>query len=128
MWKGGLMKKSFKVIFAAVLLFILSAPFVSANDDMGIPLDTYTKGGVGYSFVYFDGILYTIISDGNYDFHFEEYDDEWVELEIIPNGERPPLYTPVYIQWGTFDPVFLTYDPLEGGTYLLGSETGYAEK
>jgi len=73
------MKKSFKIIFAAVLLFILSAPFVSANDDMGIPLDTYTKGGV-------------------------------------------------YIQWGTFDPVFLTYDPLEGGTYLLGSETGYAEK
>jgi hypothetical protein len=94
---------------------------------MGIPLDENTKAGVGYTFVYFNGIVYNIITDGNYYLEFEEYDNEWVRLYIIPTEEKPQ-YSPVYVQWGIFDPVVLELDSDVGETYLLGSETGYAEK
>jgi hypothetical protein len=126
MWKGGLMKKSFKVILAAVLLFILSTSLIYAQDVMGIPVDV--KIGSVCTFVNFNGITYGIINGGDYYFNFEEYDSECVKLDIIPCGEKPQSYSTIYIQWSTSNSVYLTVGADGGGTYLLGSETGYAEK
>ncbi|MCD6379535.1 hypothetical protein J7M07_03720 [bacterium] len=120
------MKKSFKVVFAVLLLCVLSTSIVSAQDPMGIPVDVKISGG-GCTYVYFNGIMFRIASRGDYYFDFEEYDDEWVSLRIIPY-EQKPEYHPVYIQWGTFDTVVLTLETGDDGIYLLGSETGYAEK
>ncbi|MDZ7860671.1 MAG: hypothetical protein U5O15_08435 [Candidatus Krumholzibacteriota bacterium] len=126
MWKGTLVENSIKVFFAVVLLFLLASSLVYAGDEMGIPVDVKTGGG--YSFVYLNETLFSIYSSGEYYISFEEYDSEWVLVDIVPYGEKPDEYSPVYIQWDAFDPVVITLDSDEGETYLLGSETGYAEK
>ncbi|HMA77430.1 MAG TPA: hypothetical protein VKO43_08980 [Candidatus Krumholzibacteriaceae bacterium] len=126
MWKGTLVENSIKVFFAVILLFLLSSSFVYAEGEMAIPVDVKTGGG--YSFVYLNGTLFSIYTSGEYYIGFEEYDSEWVMVDIIPCGEKPDEYSPVYIQWDVFAPVVITLESDEGETYLLGSETGYAEK
>ncbi len=120
------MENSIKVFFAVILLFLLSSSFVYAEGEMAIPVDVKTGGG--YSFVYLNGTLFSIYTSGEYYIGFEEYDSEWVMVDIIPCGEKPDEYSPVYIQWDVFAPVVITLESDEGETYLLGSETGYAEK
>lgn len=121
------MKDFMKIFFAAVLLLTLTTSALPSQfDSKQIARSTKTTGGV--DFVYFNGIIYTIYTEGTYNLIFEEYDAEWVKLDIIPCYDSGEGYSPITVQWEDFSPVVLELESEEGETYLLGTETGYAEK
>jgi len=120
------MKKCCRVIFAVVLLLSLAAPMVQSEGEYGIPKPV--KVANNYELVTFEGVVFSIYSQGNYYLLFSEYDSEKVRLDILPAYQEYNEYPPVYIQWGTFSILELGIGSDDGETYLLGTETGYAEK
>jgi len=121
------MRKLMRIFLAAVLISSLSTPAVTFQmDEKGIAKDTKTSGGI--SFVYFNGLIYVISTEGEYELTFSEYDAERVRLDIVPCYMAQDQYDPLYVQWSSFEPVLLELDSENGETYLLGTETGYAEK
>ncbi len=121
------MKKLMKIFLAAVLISSLSTPaFTFQFDQKGIVKETKTSGGT--SFVHFNGITYVICTEGEYQLTFSEYDTERVRLDIMPCYMAQDQYDPLSVQWSSFEPVLIELDSEDGETYLLGTETGYAEK
>ena len=120
------MKNCIRVIFAVVLLLSLAASMVQSEREyaMAKPVKVSNNARV----VNFDGITYYIYSQGDYTIYFSDYDTQKVRLDIYPAFVDYSEYPPVYVQWSTFTTVELGVDNDEGETYLLGTETGYAEK
>ena len=120
------MKNCSRVIFAVVLLLSLATSMVQSEGEYAIakPVKVYS----GCRIITFDGITYSIYSQGDYSLFFSEYDSQNVKLDIIPAYVQYSEYPPIYVQWSVFSTVALGVGSSEGETYILGTETGYAEK
>ena len=117
------------VIFIVVSVLVLAASSVSAALSLENQMDVDEKIiSPGYQVVQFDGMVYRIYTAGCFTLTFDRVDDEHHRVFIIAaEGEVLP-YSSIYMQWGLFPPVCLELGLGGGSTYLLGTETGYAEK
>ncbi|MBN1164512.1 MAG: hypothetical protein JXB45_08030 [Candidatus Krumholzibacteriota bacterium] len=119
--------KGSKIVFSiAMLALILAATNLSAQIPNGIPLDKQLSPG--YSIVKFDGIIYRIYTEGSVRITFRKIDNQHHSVKLIPIGDNVFPFCDVVVQWGCFFPVCLGIDSASGETYILGTETGYAEK
>lgn len=115
-----------KILMAFVAVMILAAPFAHAEDYLGVPTDK--TPGATYKLVRFDGVVYRVTTDVACELFFYKVDDWHHGLSIKPVEEGPLPFCMVVVQWGLFPPVTLGLGM--GGTndWILGTETGYAEK
>ena len=121
------MRGSGKILMAALALVLVTTPLALAKGEpRSMPTDKTT--GTVYTLIRFDGVIYRVVSEIPCDITFERIDEEHhrVFVATIPDGVIS--YCEVEIQWGDFPPVVL--DIVLGGnnSWLLGIETGYAEK
>ncbi|MBN2070708.1 MAG: hypothetical protein JW814_04555 [Candidatus Krumholzibacteriota bacterium] len=119
------MRMMTKVFLLAVSVLVLASVPVRADGALGIAVDKTVSSDVRV--LVFEGTTYKIFTISNYLITFERVDNTHHRIYIDPIDETLPCYD-IYIQWGFFLPVRL--DIGSGGTnsYLLGTETGYAEK
>lgn len=123
------MKGIFKVfILAAAVLMAAGGP-VSALDSLNNALAVEEKTlSPGWQVVSFEGVDYRVYTPGTYTLVFSRVDEEHNRVFIIPGDSEPILCQSIYMQWGFFPPVRLDLGLGGGTSYLLGTETGYAEK
>jgi hypothetical protein len=123
------MRGSSKILMAFVAMMILAAPLSRADDHLGLllPSDGIFKSG-SVRLVRFDGVDYRIKAQVPCELYFEKADDHLHILNIKPEEEELTAFCIVTVQWGIFAPVTLQ---IEGGgtnSWLINTETGYAEK
>jgi len=114
------------VLLIAAVVSVLAATHASAEDPLGIPVSKDTRPGV--TVVKFDGVTYRINTLGHFYLFFQKIDQEHHRVFIIPALGEPMPYDPLLFQWDDFPPVILELLEGDGNTWLLGVETGYAEK
>ncbi|MBN2184802.1 MAG: hypothetical protein JW746_05695 [Candidatus Krumholzibacteriota bacterium] len=115
-----------KVFLLAIALMIFSSAQMVADGLRGIPVDKIVSRTEA-SLVAFEGTVYKIYNSDGYYIFFEKVDDAHNRVHIMP-VERVRPFVDVCIQWDAFSPVCLDIDPDGDNSYLLGTETGYAEK
>ena len=120
------MKNCLRVVFAVVLLLSLANSMVRSEGEYGMTKPV--KVSRNYQIVQFEGITYSVYTQGNYELIFSSYNAEKVKLNVLPCYIQYMEYPPVYMQWGYFSIVELIIGGDEGDSFLLGTETGYAEK
>jgi len=121
------MKGSIRVLLLALLLVFLLTPVSEAGDECAMTLEKQILPGK-ISVVY-DGIEYHFYARTLFKLQFNKINNSYVLLHV------KPLVTPIelqlsyecFIQWGDF-PANILQVGAEGGTFGLGTETGYAEK
>ena len=114
-----------KVLLLAVTLLIFSSVQMAAGDLRGIPVDKIFRADA--SLVAFEGTVYKIYNAEAYHITFEKVDDTHNRVHVYAlDGVRHLLV--LCIQWESFPPACLDIDSDEDNSYLLGTETGYAEK
>ena len=115
-----------KILLALVAFMILAAPFAHAGDDLGLPTEKTSVRT--YKLVRFEGVVYRIYTPVECILYFEKVDDTHHRLTIFPKEIGVTPFCEVAVQWGSFPPVSLGLT--SGGTndWILGTETGYAEK
>jgi len=74
----------------------------------------------------YDTQTYTFTCQSAYNVRFERIDAKRVRLFIKPLNQQPIPYE-VSVQWGNFPAITLQTDS-SGETFILNTETGYAEK
>ncbi|MCK4548559.1 MAG: hypothetical protein KAU49_00245 [Candidatus Krumholzibacteria bacterium] len=120
------MRGSSKILMVLVVVMILAAPFARADDGLGLPTDK--TSGATYELVRFDGVVYRITADVECELFFFRIDNEHHLLSIKPVEEGPTPLCVVVVQWGMFAPVALGLGAGDTNDWILGTETGYAEK
>lgn len=115
-----------KILLALVAFTLLAAPLARAGDELGLPTDK--TSGTTYKLVRFDGVVYRVYTEVSCEFYFQKLDNEHHLLTIKPAPNEPIPVCDVVIQWGLFPPVTLGLDIGGGNNWILGTETGYAEK
>lgn len=120
------MRGSSKILMALVAVMILAAPFARAGDNLGLPTDK--TSGATYTLVRFDDVDYRIVTEVSCDLFFQKIDEEHhlLSIKTVPDGVMP--YCEVVVQWGMFPPVTLGLEAGGTNSWILGTETGYAEK
>jgi hypothetical protein len=116
------------VLFIAVSVLVLATsavPAESLSNQMDIDEKTISPG---FQVVQFDGTIYRILTAGAFTLSFERVDNEHHRVFIIAGEGEVLPYSSIFIQWDLFPPVCLELGLGGGSTYLLGTETGYAEK
>jgi hypothetical protein len=115
-----------KVILAlAALALVLSATSLWAQDPYAMPLERSINPG--RTAVKYDTHIYTFVSERTFTVCFEKIDAKRVKLTVKPTTQFTPQEE-ISVQWGTFLAVTLSIDSSGGDTFILNSETGYAEK
>jgi len=114
------------ILLTVAVASILAATHASAEDPLGIPVSKETRPGV--TVVKFDEVTYRINTLGHFYLFFQKVDQEHHRLIIIPSLLEPTPYDPVLLQWDNFPPVILEVLGGDNNSWLLGVETGYAEK
>lgn len=122
------MKGSSKILMALVAIVMLAAPFAQAEDELGVPTDK--TSGVTYKLVSFDGVVYRIFTEISCELFFTRIDSDHHLLTIKPVIDKVAVtpFCEVSVQWGAFPPVILGLEVGGTNSWLLGTETGYAEK
>jgi len=123
------MRGSSKIVMALVAVMILAAPFAHAEDELCLPTDK--TAGTTYRVVSFDGVVYRIVSDIPCELVFLRVDSEHHSLTIKPFIDKGTTVMPfcdVSVQWGAFPPLSLGLEMGGTNSWVLGTETGYAEK
>jgi hypothetical protein len=120
------MRGSSKILMALVAMMILAAPFARAEDSLALPTDK--TSGTTYKLVRFDGVVYRIFTEVSCELSFQKVDNEHHLFSAKPVADTVTPFCQVSIQWDAFPA--LTLDLIMGGTnsWILGTETGYAEK
>jgi len=121
------MRGSSKILMALVAVMILAAPLARAGDDLGLPTDKTSKGTTT-QLVSFDGVIYRVTAEVSCKLYFERVDDELHRLSIKPVEVELTPVCDVVVQWGGFPAVTLGLVIGGSNSWLLGTETGYAEK
>ena len=119
------MRGSTAILALAALVLILGATSLWAQDTYALPLDHSINPG--RTLIKFDTRIYTFTSESTFTAHFEKIDATRVKVTIKPVNQVAP-HEEVYVQWGTFLAAPLLIDSSGGDTFILHSETGYAEK
>jgi hypothetical protein len=120
------MRGSSRILMALVAVMILAAPIARAEDELGVPTDK--TSGTTYKLVRFDGVVYRITTDVPCELYFYKIDGEHHLLNIKPVVAGPLPFCVAVVQWGLFPPVTLGLSTGETNSWILGTETGYAEK
>jgi hypothetical protein len=119
------MRGSRAILALAALAIVLSATTLWAQDSYAIPLDRSINPG--RTSIKYDTHIYTFFSESTFSVRFEKIDEKRVKLTVKPVTMLTP-YEEVSVQWGTFLAVTLSIDSSDGDSFILNSETGYAEK
>ena len=119
------MRGSRAILALAALVLVLGTTALCAQETYSMPLDRSIY--VGRTTVKYDNHVYVFISERTHNVRFEEIDQKRVSLTIKPAVQVTP-YEEISLQWGVFPAVTLSLDASGGGTFILNSETGYAEK
>lgn len=119
--------KGSRAIFAlAAIVLILGASTVWAQGEYAKPLDKTISPG--RATVKYDTCIYTFVSDNYLEVRFEKIDRTHVRLNVKQINEVKP-YESVFVEWGGFALQELNIDGSPNGdTFILNTETGYAEK
>jgi hypothetical protein len=119
------MRGSRAIMALAAIALVLGATALWAQDPLAIPLDRSISPG--RTAVKYDTHIYTFVSESNFNVRFEKLDAKRVRLTVKPLAQVAPMQE-VSVQWGNFLAVSLTIDSSGGDTFILNTETGYAEK
>ena len=115
-------------VLAAAVLLVTGGP-VLAQDSIEKMLSVEEKTlSPGWQTVSFEGVNYRVYTSGTYKLYFSRVDEEHHRVFILPEDGEPVPCQSIYMQWGLFAPVRLDLGLGGGTSYLLGTETGYAEK
>jgi hypothetical protein len=118
------MRGSGAILALAALVLILCAATLWAQSEYAMPLDRSIyplRTAIKY-----DSQTYTFTCQSAYNVRFEKIEPNRVKLLIKPLNQQPTPYE-VTIQWGNFPAITLQTDS-SGDTFILNTETGYAEK
>jgi hypothetical protein len=123
--RRSLMRGSIKILLALIAVVMLAAPFARAGD-LGLPTDKTASSS--FRLVYFEGVTYRIVTEIPCEVHFSKVDENHHRLVVLPLTDGVTPFCDVMVQWGNFP--YLTLGLFSGGanTWILGTETGYAEK
>ncbi len=119
------MRGKITVLLSAAVILILASSVSSAQDALALSVDKTLSPGV--SRVEFAGVIYRVYSLDNCTIEFEMVDRDHHRVYVIPINPFLP-YCDVVLQWNGFTPVTLDLQSGSGNSWLLGVETGYAEK
>ena len=122
------MRGSSKILMAVVAAVILAAPFAQAEEGLGLPTDKTT--GTTYKLVMFDDVVYRILTEIPCELFFTRIDSEHHLLTVRPVADKVTVtpFCEVSVQWGPFPAVILGLEMGGTNSWILGTETGYAEK
>jgi len=115
------------ILGVVALVFCLSFA-ANAQDQYEYALPLEKTIGPGHSAVKYDNIVYRIYSGDEFYVRFEKIDDGHVRLYVKPQKIAIQIYCELSVQWGSFQPVNLQVNSTNGNSFILGTETGYAEK
>lgn len=118
------MRGSRAILALAALVLMMSAATIRAQSEYSVPLDRSIyplRTAVKY-----DTQVYTFVCQSSYNVRFEKIDAKRVKLSIKPLATLPTPYE-VSVQWSSFPAVTLSTDS-DGESFILNTETGYAEK
>lgn len=118
------MRGSRAILALAALALLLGATTLWAQEPYAMPLDR-TINPLRTAIKY-DAFIYTFITESSYSVRFEKIDAKRVMLTLKPLTTLTPVEE-VTVQWGNFPVVTLSIDS-GGDTFILNTETGYAEK
>jgi hypothetical protein len=121
------MKGSIRLLLLALLLVFLLTPVSEAQDQCEMTLEKQI--GPGKISVVYDGIEYHFYARTLFKLQFNKIDNSYVLLHVKPLADPLELQITYQcsIQWGDF-PANILQVGSSGGTFGLGTETGYAEK
>ncbi len=119
------MRGSRAILALAALVLVLGTTALYAQETYAMPLDRSIN--IGRTTVKYDNHIFVFISDKSHIVRFEEIDQKRVALTIKPAVQVTP-YEEISLQWGIFPAVTLALDESGWGSFILNSETGYAEK
>ena len=119
--------KGSRTIFAlAAIVLILGASTLWAQNEYSKPLDKTISPG--RATVKYDTYVYTFMSDNYLEVRLEKIDRTHVRLNVKQVSEVKP-YESVFVEWGGFGMQELNIGGSPNGdTFILNTETGYAEK
>jgi hypothetical protein len=124
--RRSLMRGSSKILMALVAMMILAAPFARAQDDLALPTDK--TSGTTYKLVRFDGVVYRIFAEVPCELYFQKVDSCHHRFYAKPVADTVTPFCEVSVQWGSFPTVSLFLETGGTNSWILGTETGYAEK
>jgi hypothetical protein len=119
------MRGSRAILALAALVLVLGATTLWAQDPCALSLDRSISPG--RTAIKFDTHIYTFVSESSFSVRFEKIDAKRVMLTIKPATQVTP-HQEISLQWGNFLVVTLSLDSSGGDTFILNTETGYAEK
>jgi len=120
------MRGSSKILMVLAAMMILAAPFARADDSLAVPTDK--TSGTTYKLVRFDGVTYRIFSEVSCELYFQKLDNEHHLFSAKPIAITATPFCAVSIQWDAFPGVTLFLESGGTNSWILGTETGYAEK
>jgi hypothetical protein len=118
------MRGSRAILALAALVLVLGVATLRAQQEYSMPLDRSIyplRTAIKY-----DTQTYTFTCQSAYNVRFEKIDSKRIRLSIKPMNTLPIPYE-VSVQWGNFPAITLQTDS-SGDTFILNTETGYAEK
>ena len=119
------MRGSRAIIALAALALILSATMLWAQEPYGLPLDRSINPV--RTTVKYDANIYTFFCQNPYNVRFEKIDANRVKLIVRPLDKVTP-HQEICLQWSSFPAVSLLIDTSGDNSFILDTETGYAEK
>jgi hypothetical protein len=124
------MKGSRSILALLAVILVLAAVAVSAQDSYMMTVDKSspaTSVVPPTSSVKYERILYTFMTPVALNVRFETVDANRVKLTVQP-ATAIPYSCNVSVQWLAFPPVMLDIEGGGSGSFMLNTETGYAEK
>ncbi len=119
------MKGSRAVLVLAAVVLILGAPTIWAHDQYAVSIEKVISPG--RATVVCDTDAFTFLTDDYLIVTFEKLSSAQVKLTV---KRLTGLYSveEVSVTWGCYPPVGLLLDSSSGDSFILNTETGYAEK
>lgn len=120
------MKGSVRIILSVALALLVLTAALQAQELM-LPRLVKTIGP-GHSYVRYGSVVYHIYTQIEISLAFEKIDARYTRLVVRPLKTGPTPFCELTIQWGSFPANLLSFGGVDGGTWTLDAETGYAEK
>jgi hypothetical protein len=119
------MRGSRAILALAALVLVLGATALWSQDLYSLPFDRSINAG--RSTIKYDNHSYVFVFETAHSVRFEKIDQRRVLLTIKPATRLIPREM-VSVQWDNFPAITLTLDLSGGDSFILHTETGYAEK
>jgi hypothetical protein len=120
------MKGSAKFLLAALMLVFLLSTIAESQEIYALPVVKELKAG--HSVVRYDKVVYHFKTTEEISVTFESIDDRYVELFIKQTDDIRLPYLEVNLWWDDFPINTLMLGIGGDNSWIVDSETGYAEK